>query len=454
MNLRPNSFRARTVTYMALLTRAAAGRPARMGGTVFKVTPSGTLTTLYRFCSLQNCTDGGNPLAGLLLGTDGNFYGTTWDGGTFGWGTVFKITTQGTLTTLHSFAGYANDGGLPAAPLIQATDGNFYGTTSEGGDGTTCSLGCGTVFKMTPQGTITILQNLNGISGAFPMSALIQATDGNLYGTTAEGGANTFCYYGCGTVFKMALSGGTLTTLHSFDGDDGAHPAGALVQARNGSFYGTTFQGALSSNLCNPDGNFTCGTVFKISAGGALTTLYRFDGADGGDPSATLIQATDGSLYGTTSAGGSDDAGTIFTITSQRNILYTFWSFDGLDGALPYGALMQATNGTLYGVAAFGGNDETSCDDGCGTIFSENVGLSPFVIAVPSARKVGQKVIILGTNLTGATSVAFNGTAATFTVVSATEIGTTVPANATTGTVQVVTTGGTLSSNVPFRVSP
>jgi uncharacterized repeat protein (TIGR03803 family) len=196
-----------------------------------------------------------------------------------------------------------------------------------------------------------------------------------------------------------------------------------------------------------------CPQLFKITATGALTTFHRFDGADGAHPAGTLLQATDGNFYGTTYAGGSENWGTVFELTSSGNALSTLHSFDGSDGAYISGDLLQASNGTFYGTA-FAGGTGGSCFDGCGTIFSESVGLGPFVITVPTARKIRQSVIILGTNLTGTTGVTFNGTAATFKVVSATEISTTVPTGATTGTVQVVTPGGTLSSNVPFRVIP
>ena len=239
--------------------------------------------------------------------------------------------------------------------------------------------------------TVTTLASFNGTDGAGPSAALIQATDGNLYGTAYVGGAN---YYG--TVFKITPSG-TLTTLYSFCSQsgctDGAYPSGALVQSTNGDFYGTTQNGG-ASDYCGAG----CGTIFKITPSGTLTTLYSFCSqsgcTDGENPQAGLVQATDGSFYGTTGGGGA----------------YNF-----------------------------------------GTVFSLSVGLGPFVETLPTFGKVGAAVKILGTNLTGATSVSFNGTAAVFEVVSSSEITTTVPTGATTGTVQVVTPNGTLSSNVPFR---
>src|SRR5258708_9739300 len=181
-------------------TTSAGG--AHKQGTVFKISPAGTLTTLYSFCAKTNCTDGSAPYAGLLLGRDGNLYGTTESGGTNKSGTVFKITPRGTLTTLHSFN--TSDGANPYATLIQATDGNFYGATQSGG----ANL-LGTVFKITQSGTRTTLHNFNGSDGSSPESAMIQTTDGNFYGTTYNGGAE-----GRRTAVKIT-SGGTRTTLHT-----------------------------------------------------------------------------------------------------------------------------------------------------------------------------------------------------------------------------------------------
>jgi uncharacterized repeat protein (TIGR03803 family) len=411
---------------------------ANRAGTVFKMTPSGTLTTLYSFCAQSDCTDGETPETGLVLGTDSNFYGTTYAGGsgagcTGGCGTVFKITSGGKLTTLHSFD--ETDGASPyGRALIQATNGSFYGTTSSGG------VVGGTVFKITSGGAFTLLHSFEGTDGSEPVGGVIQATDGNLYGTTNRGGAD-----GVGTVFKITLAG-TLTTLYSFCAQsgctDGENPYTAgLVQASNGIFYGTTYDGGANNG----------GTVFKITSGGTLTTLYNFGSLDGFYPEAALIQATDGNFYGTTYLGGAGDEGSAFKMTSAGTLttLHSFCSESGCaDGGTPAGALVQATNGTFYGVTPGGGTT-----NGDGTVFSLAVGLGSFVETLPTSGKVAAAVKILGTNLTGATAVSFNGTAATFRVVSSSEITTTVPSGATTGFVSVTTPGGTLSSNVTFRVT-
>jgi uncharacterized repeat protein (TIGR03803 family) len=407
--------------------------PPNNDGTVFKITPAGMLTAIYSFCAQTGCTDGEHPAAGLVQATDGNFYGTTTYGGANGGGTVFKITRAGALTTLYSFCavllnGFCMDGSGPYAGLVLATNGNLYGTTEVGG-----TNDHGTVFQITPTGILTTLHSFVSTDGEYPLATLIQTTNGNLYGTTWQGGADDY-----GTVFEVTPTTGALTTVHSFDGADGSEPYAALMQARNGNLYGTTLSGGTDNS----------GTVFEITpTTGTLTTLHSFDGADGYEPSAALVQAANGNFYGTTSGyGGSSGYGTVFQITTE-GALTTLYNFNGTDGIYPFGGLMQATNGKFYGTTYQEGAD---C---CGTVFSLSVsGLGPFVEMLPASGKVGISVKILGTNLTGATSVEFNGTLATFKVASSSEITTTVPVGATTGTVTVTTPQGTLSSNVPYRV--
>ncbi len=410
-------------------------------GTVFTITPGEPLKTLHSFCSVINCPDGNEPAAGLVQATNGNLYGTTYlGGGAVENGTVFKITPSGTLTTLHGFVGEPTDGLFPYSGLIQASNGNLYGTTGAGG-----ANNLGTVFEITPGGTLTTLHSFDKTDGSDPVAGLVQATNGDFYGTTGYGGANNF-----GTVFEITPSG-TLTTLHSFDITDGSYPFAGLIQATNGNLYGTTYYGGANND----------GTVFEITPSGTLTTLYNFcsqsDCADGNNPYAGLVQATDGNLYGTTYYGGANGDGTVFKITLSSGTLTTLYSFcpqsGCADGYNPYAGLVQDTNGDLYGTTYYGGTS-SKCTGGCGTIFSLSVGLGPFVETQPASGKVGAAVKILGTNLTGATSVTFNGTAATFAVVSKSKITTTVPAGATTGTVKVTTSSGTLKSNTKFRVAP
>jgi uncharacterized repeat protein (TIGR03803 family) len=431
-------------------------------GTVFKISPGGKLTTLYNFCSQRDCTDGAYPYAELVLATNGNFYGTTVGGGAYGGGTVYNITPNGKLTTLYNFCLLSKcaDGANPYAGLVQDTNGRFYGTTYSGGI-STCYLGCGTVFKIDLDGTLTTIYNFCSQSscgdGAAPYAGVTEGTNGAFYGTTSAGGANNSCYngniYGCGTVFKITSSG-ALTTLYYFCSDsncaDGAVPLGGLVQAVNGEIYGTTTVG----------GGPGYGTVFKIAPGSMLTTLHTFDLTDGANPYAKLAQGTDGNFYGTTVHGGAncqnqqeDGCGIVFSMTPSGKLttLYNLCSRSYCpDGANPYAGLIQATNGTFYGTTVKGGTSRACI--GCGTVFSLSVGLGPFVETQPTSGEVGKAVKILGTDLTDATSVTFNGTAATFTVKSKSEITTTVPAGATTGKVRVTFPRGTRSSNVVFRV--
>jgi uncharacterized repeat protein (TIGR03803 family) len=434
-------------------------------GTVLKVTPSGTLTTIYNFCpEIFGCADGEAPNAGLVQATDGDLYGTTY-GGNGSLGTVFKITRSGTLTTLYSFCSEigCTDGEHPIAGLVQAPNGDFYGTTAFGG-----ANAWGTVFRITPSGTLTTLYNFCSqggcADGELPEAGLVQATNGDFYGTNFEGGAN-----GGGTVFRITPDG-MLTTLYSFCAKsgcaDGSNPSARLVETTNGDLYGTTAYGGAT---CAGAGG--CGTVFKITPSGTLTTLYSFCSQggcmDGASPFGPLTQGTDGAFFGTTNAGGAHacasygvgGCGTIFEITPSGTLttLYSFCAQGGCaDGEAPAAELALATNGAFYGTTVGGGTSD-SCDPsepvpGCGTVFALSVGLGPFVETLPTSASAGAAVKILGTNLTGATSVSFNGEAAVFTVVSPSLITTTVPAGATTGEVQVVTPGGTLSSDVVFHV--
>jgi uncharacterized repeat protein (TIGR03803 family) len=444
-------------------------------GTIFKIGAGGHLTTLYTFCSLTNCADGSYPQAGLVQGTDGNFYGAALFGGSYancsnGCGTIFRITPERELTTLYTFCSHGNcpDGGLPVGTLFQASDGNFYGTTTIGGTGgepLRCASGCGTVFRVTPTGRLTVLHSFcsqpSCADGATPYGGVIQAADGNLYGTTYAGGntSNTCAYgsFGCGTVFGITLSG-KLTTLYSFcsqpNCSDGYFPYyGSLVQGSDGNLYGTTLGG----------GSENAGTAFEISMDGVFKTVYTFcsqeNCADGSVPFSGLIQGTDGNLYGLNWDGGAHQHGTAFQLTTA-GVLTTLYSFCSqpscADGANPVGSLFQATNGSLYGTT-FGGGQNQTCgdsDSGCGTVFSISEGLRPFVKTVPASGKAGDNVFILGNNLTSATAVTFNGTAATFAVESNTAIEATVPADATSGFIRVTTAKKILKSNVAFRIIP
>jgi uncharacterized repeat protein (TIGR03803 family) len=414
-------------------------------GNLFEISPAGQQKTLYSFCSQPNCADGQYPAPELVQATNGFLYGTTQEGGANNSGTIFEITPSGKLTTLYNFCSLTNcaDGADPRAGLVQTSSGNLYGTTYSGG-----ATGWGTVFKITPAGGLTTIYSFcsqaNCADGYESNSPLIQAANGNFYGTLSSGGAN-----GYGTVYQIT-SAGVLTTLYSFCSQtncvDGEQPVAGLMQASSGKFYGTSAGG----------GTHHYGVVFEVTSSGRFTTLYNFcaqaNCADGAHPYGGLVQATDGNFYGGTTQGGSlgiYGEGTVFqlTPTGKLTTLYSYCDPSCNATGSPYAALMQSTNGTLYGTTGEGPSDAF------GTVFSLSMGLGPFVETLPTSGKVGASVIILGNSLTGTTSVTFNGTPATFKIVSPTEIKTTVPSGATTGTVQV-TTGGALNSNVVFRVTP
>jgi uncharacterized repeat protein (TIGR03803 family) len=293
-------------------------------GTVFKISTNGALTSLYSFGSVQDTNgialDGANP-NGLVQGSDGSFYGTTQGGGTYWYGTVFKISTNGVLTSLYSFGYYYSNGYLPAAGLVQGSDGNFYGTTDDGG--TNGYYGnFGTVFRISTSGELTTLYEFDTVTavygynynldGANPQAAMVQGSDGYFYGTTSGGGSGND-----GTVFKISTNG-ALTSLWTFYTKlVGIYPNG-LVQGSDGNFFGTTeYDGSGRSFEGEPEvgGN---GTVFEISTNGVFTTLYWFDtnnGTNGSNSQAGLVQGSDGSFYGTTEFGGTHGYGTVFKLT-------------------------------------------------------------------------------------------------------------------------------------------
>jgi uncharacterized repeat protein (TIGR03803 family) len=394
-------------------------------GTAFKLTPGGKLTVIYNFTSTT-----GQPFSGLTLGTNGNFYGATSNGGTGtacsgGCGTVFELTPSGKLTILWNFTG-GNDGEFPYSGPIEGADGNFYGTTYQGGTNTV-----GTIYQLTPSGKLTTIYQFDAIHGAFPIGPLVQATDGNLYGTTAGFGFNY------GTIFKIVPSGDfALTLLFTFDVFDGAYPYAGLVQGSDAKLHGTTTGASLF------------GDVFDITATGSFAELHALNGStDGAYANAGLVQASDGNYYGAAQQGG-DGYGTFFRIT-PKGTFTVCEDFNATDGAEPLVTPIQHTNGILYGDTSLGGDINNT-----GVFYSLNLGLKPFVSLLPTSGKVGATVEILGQGFTETEAVSFNGTAAAnFTVVSDTYMTAAVPTGATTGLVTVTTPEATLQSNKKFRVT-
>jgi uncharacterized repeat protein (TIGR03803 family) len=346
------------------------------------------VTTIYSFCAdTRLCTNGLFPEGELMQARDGDLYGTAANGGDHNAGIVFKITLSGVFTKLYDFCSLPNcaDGLSPSAGLVEARNGLFYGTTHGAG-----ANGGGTIFRISPSGKLSTLYNFCGqpncADGTYPQTSLILATDGNIYGATSSGGlVDGTCFSGCGTVFRIPLSGTPLTLAHAFTSSEGAQVQ-KLIQATDGSFYGTARLGG-SSNL---------GTLFKMDSAGSVTVLFNFCNA----------------------------AACHFSTN-------------------PVG-LIQSTNGLFYGTTTGPGN---------GTLFT--FGFPPFITMSPSSGPVGTMVKIYGTDLSGATEVTFNGgVSATFTIVSSGELDTSVPAGALFGPVKVTTPAATLTSNVVFRVTP
>ncbi len=408
-------------------------------GTVFRLSPTGAFATLYAFCNKPNCSDGLFP-SSLIEGADGNFYGVTEQGGTntyqacgggsgCGAGTVFRLTPAGVLTTLYSFCNQADctDGANPNAPPLQGSDGNLYGTTLSGGLSECAGYGCGTVYKITPSGTLTTLYRFcntaNCADGVGPFAALVEGPDGDFYGTTSGqyAGSSIGASDPGQTVFKITPTG-TLTTLYTFCNQsnctDGDAPTSTLLLASDGNFYGTTSIGGADSSGCN---GYGCGTAFKISSQGAFSTFYSFcDEADctlGNQPQAGLIQASDGSFYGVALASANlGPGGTVYKLNSSGNasLVYSFCSLSNnqascIDGRAPSTLPIQAADGNLYGMTEIGGFNGSStppCQNtpgnspnlgGCGTVFKISSSPPPTSAATaPVQMSLSESAIDLG----------------------------------------------------------
>jgi uncharacterized repeat protein (TIGR03803 family) len=489
-------------------------------GSAFKITTLGVVTPLYNFCPQNGCPDGAGPSGGLTLGTDGNLYGTTKVGGVnnTGVGTIFKVSPTGTWTKLYDFTSLG-DGGYPLFTIFQAPDGNFYGVNPD-----VYSGDYGVFFRMTPKTkppyAVKVLTDFNFTKGAFPNLPTL-ASDGNFYGTTEFGGDPT-CR--CGVVYKITPTG-TLTVLHNFKGgaNDGYEPVGILVQANDGNLYGTTYEGGVTKigivYKISTSGTFTL-----------LHSFAGWPQVDGALPYVGMILGSDGNLYGTTTAGGKGNFGEIYEVTVSTGKVTTLWSFCTLnlcaDGFDPQEPLVQHTNGKFYGNTygnSLGGSIYYSLDTGLGPFASIVVNTSGKVGATvellgqgftgttnvsfngapasfmvvsdtyltttvpngatdgpisvqtpggtlvtnrafilvpviktinPTSGKVGTAVTITGTSFTGATKVVFGGgKSATFTVNSDSQITATVPTGAKTGKIQVTTAGGTATSPTTFTVT-
>ena len=349
-------------------------------GVVFKVSPQGKETVLYTFCAQTDCTDGDWPVAGLVFDQKGDLYGTTYYGGAYQEGAVFKLTPKGKESVLYSFCpqgGFScTDGENPWAGVVFDQKGNLYGTTKNGGavyNNSDCLFGCGVVFKVSPEGNETVLysfcEQANCADGEEPYAGVVLDQKGNLYGTTYAGGNNKgrVCHpAGCGVVFKLTPEGKE-TVLYRFcakkNCTDGANPEAGLVFDQDGNLYGTTVAGGLTNQTYCPG---TCGVVFKLTPEGKETVLYRFCAqskcVDGDSPAAGVVFDQKGNLYGTTAYGGAYNnrlcdpyiagCGVVFKLTpkGKETVLYSFCAQnDCADGSFPIAGLILDKKGNMYG---------------------------------------------------------------------------------------------------------
>ncbi len=424
--------------------------PGSSPAIAFRVSPAGNFSVINRFTpspGLQPPTP-----SALMLGLDGNLYGVTTNGNVPG-GVLFKMTPNGIVTELHRFGSVANDGYnidngiLRPAPPVQTPDGTLYGTTTSGG-----LNGVGTVYKLSAAGVYGIIHHftLSLTDGSNPSAPLVIGNDGNLYGTTTAGGPPTAF---SGTVFRITPNG-AFKLLYGFNAfDDGGHqPQAPLVKGADGIFYGTTF----GSASLNQQGN-----IFKITPAGIYTNLNALDFvkgvADGAYPSAGLVQASDGLFYGATTRGGippglfADDAGVLFDIDRLGSYNVTHVFNKSVDGARPTYSLMQHTNGKLFGTTRF--SKSGLIPPGNGSIFSLDVGARPFVFAQPNSGKAGNITRLFG-DFTGATGVTFNGVPATISGTDSFFRFATIPAGPATGIIRINKPAGAIGGLVNFLVQP
>ncbi len=482
-------------------------------GSAFKMTPTGTFTRIYSFCALTSCADGLGPWGGLNLGKDGNLYGTTTGGGSKASGTVFRLTPTGTLTTVWSFDN-GTDGGAPWYPPLQGLDGNFYGVSStvysgdygafyklvptatppykesvpvdfdytngndpnlptQGTDGNFYgsafsggSKGIGVVYKTTAAGVITVLHNFAGYptDGTSPLGALVQGNDGAFYGVTYQGGTSNL-----GMVFKIT-STGTLTILHNFVGapNDGTYPRSGLILGSDGNLYGTTLNGGKAND----------GTIYKMTPAGVFTILYNFCSVtgctDGFSSVIPLLQHTNGEFYGSTSGnslGGSyfysldiglapfvkivnwaGRVGTTIELLGQGFTGTTGVSFGGVSATFH-----NVSDTYMTAVVPSGAKTGTvTVTTFTGSMNGNRAFLvTPVITSIPVSGVVGAAITITGVSLSQTTKVTIGGRPAAFTVVSDTQVNATVPAGAKTGAKILVTTpGGVAASPSTFAVVP
>jgi uncharacterized repeat protein (TIGR03803 family) len=388
-------------------------------GNIFKMTPSGTLTSIYSF----DLTHGGGPQGGITLGIDGNFYGTTYEGGTGHAGVVFKITPAGVYTELYDFMN-TTDGGFPRVPPTQAQDGNLYGVT--GNDSGTV------LYKITTSGVFTTMAALPWSS----YSPLLLGTDGNLYGTAQYGGTSNQ-----GIVFQFSPGTKVLKTIYNFKTEGSPH--GPLMQGTDGALYGTTAGGGTGSG----------GVVYRVTIAGVYKVLINFSSGtsvNGGIPFAGLAQGSDKFLYGVNSVGGANGLGTLFKISMTGTGFAVLHDFATVTGDSPLSTPLLHTNGKIYGLASHGGAKPSN-----GVVYSLANGLLPFTETVMrKSAKEGTVIEMLGQGFSSATGVLFGASPSVFTATSNTYLTATVPPDATTASIEVLEPTGNLLTPLKFKVLP
>ena len=406
---------------------------------IYKISPTGAESLLFIFpFNWTNCG-----AAGLTLGNDGNFYGACESGNpATGMGSIFQLTPAGVFTDLYDFTG-ANGDSLPVYPPIQGVDGNFYGVTGNE------SQVCGNIYKLTPAGVYKNLHTFVFNNSECHSSNLVQASDGNLYGTLAD--CPGVSVLGC--VYKISTAG-VYKIIHNFALTTGNVPCTGLIQGKDGKLYGATQQGAANGN----------GDIYKMTTAGVATDIHDFNNAtdascvnNSGAP-VNLLQVTDGSFYGVNPAYGPNGTGSIYKLTSTNVFTAFLFPNPTVDGDLPSSTLIQNTNGLVYGTTPSGGGSSCAAGGACfGTFFGVATGDKPFVNLEPTQRTgfVGASVGMFGQGFTSASAVKFGGVEATKVTLSGTTYLTAVvPAGAHTGPVTVTTGATILTSPQTFKVKP
>jgi uncharacterized repeat protein (TIGR03803 family) len=460
-------------------------------GIVFQITPAGSFNIIYNF----DGPHGSTPIGGLVLGVDGDLYGTTEEGGAHSYGNIFKITTAGVLTVLYDFTGNA-DGGHPVAPLVLATNGSFYGTSYPGA-----------AFEISAKGVFKVIHTIPTVS----YGPLLQASDGDFYGVTQFAGT-----FSAGTVYKVA--GAKVTTLYNFDGPHGSYPIGGLVQGSDGYLYGTTTAGgstnagviykitttgsltvvvnfdnvhtlagyqAYAGLVAGSDGNlygatiwggtFGDGTIFKMTDDGGYTVLYNFDAPHGDGAYSTPFQHTSGKIFGMTERGGTPGKGGIYSLDDGvapfASLVVTLGPVGKTVGILGQGfsgassvkfngapASFKVVSDTyLTTKVPSGETGSVTVTTPSGTLVSKQIfKVTPHITTVtPPSGKVGDTVTLAGTGLIQAETITVEGmNVGAFTVSSDKQVTFIVPTGAKTGKVVLTTPGGKATSSAIFTVTP